>query len=77
MRSEGRDEVQRTSSQKDLSVHWQVLLLLGTWSCADNKKISKRKVGGQMSYGLVRATLQAAVPPHTQSVLATVCSDQV
>jgi hypothetical protein len=30
-----------------------------------------------MTYGLVRATLQAAVPPCTQSVLVTMRSDQV
>jgi hypothetical protein len=33
--------------------------------------------GGQMTYGLVGATLQVAVPLCAQSVLATVHSDQV
>jgi hypothetical protein len=75
--SEGWDEVQRTSSQKGSSAHQQVLLLLGTWSCANDKKNFGRKVGRQTTYSPVRATLQVAVPLHTQSVLAAVHSDQV
>jgi hypothetical protein len=59
------------------SAHWQILCLLGTWLYANNKGVSGRKMGGHMTYGLVRVTPQAAVPLHAQSVLATMRSDQV
>jgi hypothetical protein len=74
---------QSESSLKDsqeksgLSVHQQILCLLGTWLYTDDKGFSYRKMGLHTTYGLVRATLQAAVPPCTQSVSAMMCFDQV
>jgi hypothetical protein len=66
-----------SQGKRGLSAHWQILHLLGTQLYANNKGVSSRKMGGCMTYGLVRATPQVAVPPHAQSVLAAMHSDQV